>query len=169
MGRGGRDSLRLRLARGVRGVPIVIGHVETRDQRHGGGSPLSLFRARVSHERANDRERIPDVVSVGPLRAASVETSDDRMQIASLTRRMQVHNTDVYTPLGVGVYTCVNGPMTGAAAVSSFPPPSFPHLVLSRSGYPSLSLLPRLSISISPALRLFGSPSLPLFVSFVPR
>lgn len=51
---------------------------------------------------------------------ANVETSDDRMQIASLTRRMQVHNTDVYTPLGVGVYTCVNVSMTGAGFILSF-------------------------------------------------
>lgn len=56
---------------------------------------------------------------------ANVETSDDRMQIASLTRRMQVHNTDVYTPLGVGVYTCVNGPMTGAVTVSPLLSPLF--------------------------------------------
>ena len=96
------------------------------------------------------------------------------MQIASLTRRMQVHNTDVYTPLGVGVYTCVNGPMTGAVVVSR-------SLVLSLSPLLSLvsflsSFWPRLSslsrrrgFSLSLSLSLSLPSSSSSFLSFSPR
>lgn len=88
---------------------LVLAHIRV-------ASPKPLFiPCAYSYERANDRERNTRRQCGS---GANVETSDDRMQIASLTRRMQVHNTDVYTPLGVGVYTCVNGPTTGAVDVS---------------------------------------------------
>lgn len=120
---------------------------------------------------------------------ANVETSDDRMQIASLTRRMQVHNTDVYTPLGVGVYTCVNGPMTGAVSLSPSPSLSLPlfpssplrsaaprrsyppsHLLLASTSSFRLSSRARLPTSSSLSLPLSRSfaYSLPLFPSLVP-
>ena len=143
-----------------------------------------LFRVRIgmngpTTERQREKERERNSRRQWWLSGANVETSDDRMQIASLTRRMQVHNTDVYTPLGVGVYTCVNGPMTGAVVVSrslvlspllplvsflsSFWPPSLLALETSSLLSLSLSLFPlhhrRFCLRFSP--RFFSSSPVP--------